>query len=190
MLEHVHVRVLIRYNSKTSLFRISCLSQVDWLDFLLIHSYSVTVHLPVEAQHPSTSMGLHGTAVNASKVDGHWIKLWLCPSHRRSASLGVNGEWAGLDAGLLRDDLREGLRKTELPFDWQPFSTINVTGAQSYRGFCKLVKRQTATYFMIFAWRNCETIFCIHFIHFHTHNSLFQFNRIPIFPCSSLILFW
>ena len=60
------------------------------------------MHLPVEAQRPSTSMGLHGTAVfSALKVDGG---RRLCPSHGRSASLGVNGEWAGLDTGLLRDD--------------------------------------------------------------------------------------
>ena len=67
--------------SKTSLFRISCLSQANYLDFLLIHSRIVTVHLPVEAQCPPTSMALHRTAVfSALKVDGHWIMLRLCPS--------------------------------------------------------------------------------------------------------------
>ena len=76
---------------RTGLFRIRC-SQVDWLKFLLTHSRSVKVHLPVEAQRPSTSMELHRTAFfSASKGDGHWIMLRLCPSDRCSASLGVNG---------------------------------------------------------------------------------------------------
>ena len=50
---------------------------------------------------------LHRKAVcSALKVDGHWIMLQLCPSPGRSVSLGVNGEWTGLDAGLLCDDWR------------------------------------------------------------------------------------
>ena len=116
-LEHVHL--------EDCSFRISCLSQVDWLDFLLIHSRTrVTVHLPLEAQRPSTSMGLHRTAFfSASKVDGHWIMLRLCPFHGRSVSLGVirGGGWPGCWASAL---WLEGLRKTDLLFDWQRFYTI------------------------------------------------------------------
>ena len=75
-------------------------------------------HLPVEAQRPSTSMGLHRTAFfSTSKVDDHWIMLWLCPTHGRSASLGVNG--VGWPQRWASAWWFEGLRKTELPFDWQ-----------------------------------------------------------------------
>ena len=146
---------------KTSLFRISCLSQVDCLHVLLTHSRSVTVRLPAEAQRPSTSTGLTRTAFFIeSKVDGHWITLRLGPSHWRSASLGVDGGVGGPGRWTSARWL-EGLQKTELTFDWQRFCTIKrrqsafQSSSQSHRGFCKWVKRQTATYLLIFAWRNC-----------------------------------
>ena len=89
------------------------------------------MHLPVEAQRPSTSMGLHGTAVfSVSKVDGHWIMLRLCPSHGRSASLGVNGEWAGLDAGILRDDERV-FKRLSCHLINSDFELQNIAGALS-----------------------------------------------------------
>ena len=60
------------------------------------HSRSVMVQLFIEAQRPSTSMGLTRTAsFSASKVDAHWIMLRLGPSHGHSASLGVNGGGGG-----------------------------------------------------------------------------------------------
>ena len=67
------------------------------------------MHLPVEAQRPSTSIGLHRTAFfSASKVDGHWIMLHHVPPTDPQR---LWGEWRSglawtLDAGLLRDDWR------------------------------------------------------------------------------------
>ena len=135
--------------SKTSLFRISCLSQADWLDFLLIRSRSVTVHLPVEPQRPSTSLGLHRTAVfSATKVDGHWINSAIMSLPR---TLSVSGGewrvgWPGVDAGLLRDVWRVCERLSCHLID-SNFELYNVAGAlftspQSRCRFCKQVERQ------------------------------------------------
>ena len=105
MLEHIHLEDEFVQHQPL----------IGWLDYLFIHSRSITVHLPVEAQCSSTSMGLHRTAfLSVLKVYGHWIMLWLCPSHGRSLSLGVNGgmSWPGRWASAW---WLEGLRKTELP---------------------------------------------------------------------------
>ena len=88
-----------------------------------------------------------------------------------------------LDAGLL---VMIGGSAKELPFDWQQFLTISHRSAlhssvPQHLGFCKRIERRTATYLLIFAWRNCLTIFIVHFIHL--------FTRFLVCPCFSLTEF-
>ena len=79
------------------------------------------MYLPVEAERPFTSMGLHGAVFFIdSKLDGHWMNATILS---RPWTLSVSGgEWscglasAGLDAELPHDDWRI-IRKAESRFD-------------------------------------------------------------------------
>ena len=117
--------------------------------------------------------------------------LRLCHSyghlpHGHNRLWGSMEEWASLDAGLLRDDWRICERLSCRLID-SDFELLNVAGAlfspQSHRRFCKRIERQTATYFLRFAWRNCLTIFI-------AHNSFFQFDTFPCenFPPFDIVL--
>ncbi len=70
---------------------------------------------------------------------------------------GWTEEWAGLDSGLLRDDWRV-CRKTASPFDWQRYykKSLTLFELSPIADFTSVVEIQTAaTYFLVFAWRNC-----------------------------------
>ena len=106
---------------KTSKFRTSCLSHVEWLDFLFIHSQKITVHLPVEAQRPSTSMGLNRTAFLV-----RWRSLDNVAIMSFPRTLSVSGaEWrSGLAWTLGFCAMIGGSAKDWVAFDWQRFWTI------------------------------------------------------------------
>ena len=130
------------------------------------------MHFPIEAQRPLTSMGLLWTVFfSASKLDGHWINAAIMS---RPRTLSVSGGewgvgWPGLRASAW---WLEGLSKDCISF-WLTAilyykESLKLFALSPIADFSSSVEIKTAaTYFLIFAWRNC-LIFIIHFTQLYT----------------------
>ena len=113
--------------------------------------------------------------------------LRLCPAHGRSASLGVNEEWAGPDSGLPRDDWRiwRSVKLHLLLTDSGLYykKSLKLFRAESHRGFLECIRKTNCCNISWYLFGEIASRFASYISHNYRlhHNPCFSFTTLHYF---------